>query len=135
MIKDRKYIEFLLRSYKKNKARLKILKLGLINEQDNILSGIDYSREVVQTSNITSLDNAIIARENEIKRLEYDIGIVDALLESLDSRKDNQYKQVVNNYYIENKTYNEVMNIINIYNRYHYFEICKKILNDFLELI
>ena len=135
MTKDKKYIEYLLRNYKKKKSRLRILNLGLINEDDNILNGIDYSKDKIQTSILTSLDDAIIKREEEIKRLEYEINIVEALLDSLDSRKDNQYRQLVENYYIENKTYSEVMPIINIYNRYHYFELCKKVLNDFLELI
>ena len=127
MTKDKKYIEYLLRNYKKKKSRLRILNLGLINEDDNILNGIDYSKDKIQTSNLTSLDDAIIKREEEIKRLEYEINIVEALLDSLDSRKDNQYRQLVENYYIENKTYTEVMSIINIYNRYHYFELCKKV--------
>ena len=135
MTKDKKYIEYLLRNYKKKKTRLRILNLRLINEDDNILNGIDYSKDKIQTSNLTSLDDAIIKREEEIKRLEYEINIVEALLDSLDSRKDNQYRQLVENYYIENKTYTEVMSIINIYNRYHYFELCKKVLNEFLELI
>ena len=135
MTKDKKYIEYLLRNYKKKKSRLRILNLGLINEDDSILNGIDYSKDKIQTSNLTSLDDAIIKREEEIKRLEYEINIVEALLDSLDSRKDNQYRQLVENYYIENKTYTEVMPIINIYNRYHYFELCKKVLNEFLELI
>ena len=135
MTKDKKYIEYLLRNYKKKKSRLRILNLGLINEDDNTLTGIDYSKDKIQTSNSISLDDAIIKREEEIKRLEYEINIVEALLDSLDSRKDNQYRQLVENYYIENKTYTEVMAIINIYNRYHYFELCKKVLNEFLELI
>ena len=135
MTKDKKYIEYLLRNYKKKKSRLRILNLNLINEDDNILNGIDYSKDKIQTSNLTSLDDAIIKREEEIKRLEYEINIVEALLDSLDSRKDNQYRQLVENYYIENKTYTEVMPIINIYNRYHYFELCKKVLNEFLDLI
>ena len=135
MTKDKKYIEYLLRNYKKKKSRLRILNLNLVNEDDNILNGIDYSKDKIQTSNLTSLDDTIIKREEEIKRLEYEINIVEALLDSLDSRKDNQYRQLVENYYIENKTYTEVMSIINIYNRYHYFELCKKILNEFLELI
>ena len=135
MTKDKKYIEYLLRNYKKKKSRLRILNLGLINEDDNILNAIDYSKDKIQTSNLTSLDDAIIKREEEIKRLEYEINIVEALLDSLDSRKDNQYRQLVENYYIENKTYTEVMSIINIYNRYHYFELCKKVLNEFLDLI
>ena len=135
MTKDKKYIEYLLRNYKKKKSRLRILNLGFINEDDNILNGIDYSKDKIQTSNLTSLDDAIIKREEEIKKLEYEINIVEALLDSLDSRKDNQYRQLVENYYIENKTYTEVMSIINIYNRYLYFELCKKVLNEFLELI
>ena len=135
MTKDKKYIEYLLRNYKKKKSRLRILNLGLINEDDNILNAIDYSKDKIQTSNLTSLDDAIIKREEEIKKLEYEINIVEALLDSLDSRKDNQYRQLVENYYIENKTHTEVMPIINIYNRYHYFELCKKVLNEFLELI
>ena len=135
MTKDKKYIEYLLRNYKKKKSRLRILNLNLVNEDDNILNGIDYSKDKIQTSNLTSLDDVIIKREEEIKRLEYEINIVEALLDSLDSRKDNQYRQLVENYYIENKTYAEVMPIINIYNKYHYFELCKKVLNEFLELI
>ena len=135
MTKDKKYIEYLLRNYKKKKSRLRILNLNLVNEDDNILNGIDYSKDKIQTSILASLDDAIIKREEEIKRLEYEINILEALLDSLDSRKDNQYRQLVENYYIENKTYTEVMPIINIYNRYHFFELCKKVLNEFLELI
>ena len=75
------------------------------------------------------------ALKEEIKRLEYEINIVEALLDSLDSRKNNQYKKIVENYYIKNMTYNEVMPIVSIYNKYHFFELCKKVLNDFLELI
>ena len=135
LTKDKKYIEFLLRNYKKNKSRLRILELNMVNEQDNIINGVDYSREVVQTSNLSSLDNLIIAREEEMRKLLYDISIVDALLDSLGSRKDNQYRQLVENYYIEGKTYTEVMGIINIYKSRSFFDLCKRVLNDFLELI
>lgn len=135
MTKDKKYVEYLLRNYKRNKSRLKILELGLINEQDNVINGIDYSRERVQTSNLGSLDNSVIAREEEMHDLLYKIAITEALLDSLDSRKDSQYRQVVENYYIENKTYTEVMTIIGMYNRYNYFELCKRILNELVELV
>lgn len=135
MTKDRKYIENLLKNYKRNKSRLRILELGRVNEQDNILNGVDYSSDRVQTSNLSSLDNIIIKREEEMRRLNYDINLVDALLDSLGSRKDSQDRLLVTNYYIENKTYAEVMNIIGVYHRYHFFEKCKKVLNEFLELI
>lgn len=133
--KDKKYIEYLLKNYKRNKSRLRILELRWINEQDNILNAIDYSRDMVQTSNLSSLDNTIIAREEEIKKLNYEINVTEALLDSLGSRKDNQYRQLVENYYIENKTYTEVMGIIGIYKPYHFFQLCKKVLNEFLSLI
>ena len=133
--KDKKYIEYLLKNYKRNKSRLRILELGWINEQDNILNAIDYSRDVVQTSNLSSLDNTIIAREEEIRKLNYEINVTEALLDSLGSRKDNQYRQLVENYYIENKTYTEVMGILGIYKPYHFFQLCKKVLNEFLSLI
>ena len=44
MTKDKyKYIEGLLRNYKKNKSRIKILELGLVTDDDYTLGAIDYS--------------------------------------------------------------------------------------------
>ena len=99
MTRDKKrYIEALLYNYKKNKARLQILELGLISDDDFILGGIDYSKERVQSSNLSSLDNKIIAREREITRLKRDIKLVEILLGSLSEREH----LVVKSFYIEN---------------------------------
>jgi DNA-directed RNA polymerase specialized sigma subunit len=99
MTRDKKrYIEALLYNYKKNKARLQILELGLISDDDFILGGIDYSKERVQSSNLSSLDNKIIAREREITRLKKDIKLVEILLDSLSEREH----LVVKSFYIEN---------------------------------
>ena len=99
MTRDKKrYIEALLYNYKKNKARLQILELGLISDDDFILGGIDYSKERVQSSNLSSLDNKIIAREREITRLKKDIKLVEILLNSLSEREH----LVVKSFYIEN---------------------------------
>ena len=99
MTRDKKrYIEALLYNYKKNKARLQILELGLISDDDFILGGIDYSKERVQSSKLSSLDNKIIAREREIKRLKKDIRLVEILLSSLSEREH----LVVKSFYIEN---------------------------------
>ena len=88
MTRDKKrYIEALLYNYKKNKARLQILELGLISDDDFILGGIDYSKERVQSSNLSSLDNKIIAREKETARLKRDIRLVEILLDSLSERE------------------------------------------------
>ena len=99
MTRDKKrYIEALLYNYKKNKARLQILELGLISDDDFILGSIDYSKERVQSSNLSSLDNKIIAREREITRLKRDIKLVEILLGSLSEREH----LVVKSFYIEN---------------------------------
>ena len=99
MTKDKKrYIEALFYNYKKNKARLQILELGLISDDDFILNGIDYSREKIQTSNLSNLDNQIIAREKEIERLKKDIKLTEILLNSLNERD----KLVISKFYIEN---------------------------------
>ena len=99
MTRDKKrYIEALLYNYKKNKARLQILELGLISDDDFILGSIDYSKERVQSSNLSSLDNKIIAREREITRLKKDIRLVEILLDSLSERE----RLVVKSFYIEN---------------------------------
>lgn len=99
MTRDKKrYIEALLYNYKKNKARLQILELGLISDDDFILGSIDYSKERVQSSNLSSLDNKVIAREREITRLKKDIKLVEILLDSLSERE----RLVVKSFYIEN---------------------------------
>ena len=99
MTRDKKrYIEALLYNYKKNKARLQILELGLISDDDFILGSIDYSKERVQSSNLSSLDNKVIAREREITRLKKDIKLVEILLGSLSEREH----LVVKSFYIEN---------------------------------
>ena len=99
MTKDKKrYIEALFYNYKKNKARLQILELGLISDDDFILGSIDYSKERVQSSNLSSLDNKVIAREREITRLKKDIKLVEILLSSLSEREH----LVVKSFYIEN---------------------------------
>ena len=99
MTRDKKrYIEALLYNYKKNKARLQILELGLMSDDNFILGSIDYSKERVQSSNLSSLDNKIIAREREITRLKKDIKLVEILLSSLSEREH----LVVKSFYIEN---------------------------------
>ena len=99
MTRDKKrYIEALFYNYKKNKARLEILQLGLISEDDFILNSIDYSKEKVQNSNLSSLDNQIIAREKEIERLKRDIKLTEILLDSLNERD----RLVISKFYIEN---------------------------------
>ena len=98
MTRDKKrYIEGLLYNYKDNKTRLIVLEEGLISDDDFILGGIDYSKERVQSSNLPSLDNKIIAREREIEKLKKDIRLTEVLLDKL---SEKEYK-VITSFYIK----------------------------------
>ena len=100
MTKDKREVENLLRNYKQNKSRLRIIELGMVNYQDRTLNGIDYSSDPVQTSNISDLSNGIVAREAEMIKLTHDIGVTDALIDSL-VEKD---RFIIWQLYIENRT-------------------------------
>ena len=98
MAKDKiAYVEALLYNYKKNKARVRILELGLISDEDFVLGSIDYSSDRVQTSNLSSLDNKIIARQREMGKLKKDIIRTDEMLGILKERD----RLVVTSFYIE----------------------------------
>ena len=87
MTKDKiSQVEGLLYNYKKNKARVRILELGLISDEDFILGSMDYSSDRVQSSNLSSLDNKIIARQKEMGKLKKDIIRVDEMLGVLKER-------------------------------------------------
>ena len=98
MAKDKiAYVEALLYNYKKNKARVRILELGLISDEDFVLGSIDYSSDRVQTSNLSSLDNKIIARQREMGKLKKDIIRTDEMLGILKERDT----LVVTSFYID----------------------------------
>ena len=98
MTKDKiSQVEGLLYNYKKNKARVRILELGLISDEDFILGSMDYSSDRVQSSNLSSLDNKIIVRQKEMGKLKKDIIRVDEMLGVLKERD----RLVVSSFYIE----------------------------------
>ena len=85
-----KKVEHLLRSYKENKAEVEMLTYRLD------LNAIDYSKDKIQTSNISSLDEVVIAREKKLIQLKQDIHTAEALMKSLGER---DYK-IINDFYI-----------------------------------
>ena len=133
--KDKKYIEYLFRNYKRNIARLKILNLNKVTENDYVLGTVNYTNKLkmgnIQTSNLSSLDNIIIKREEEKKQLEEDIQITEILLDSL-TEKD---KLIINAYYIENKTQIQVANMMNVYELSTVWRNRERILNNLLNII
>ena len=85
------YVVRILKTYKKNKSRLKMLELGLVTDDDNLLGAVN-------------LDNNKLARENEkIKHNKY-ITTVDVILESLNSKD----RAIIENIYFENIKYIDI---------------------------
>ena len=56
-----KKVEHLLRSYKESKAEVEMLTYRLD------LNAVDYSKDKIQTSNISTLDEVVIAREKKLR--------------------------------------------------------------------
>ena len=132
MTKDKiSQVEGLLYNYKKNKARVRILELGLISDEDFILGSMNYSSDRVQTSNLSNLDNKIIARQKEMGKLKKDIARTDEMLSILNGR----YKTVVVNYYIERKTYEQILPMIDRVDNKTVLNIKKRALENMADLI
>ena len=129
--KDKFYIENLFRNYKRNKSRLKILDKNLISNDDFLLGAIDYSKEKIQTSNLSSLDNIIEKREKEKEQLIKDIALTEILLDSLTERD----YLIINSFYIERKTLVRIAQLLNRDDTKTVWRNKERILNSLTELL
>ena len=132
MSKDKyKYIENLLRNYKKNKSRIKILELGIVTDDDFTINAIDYSKEKIQTSNNNDLSDLIVKREKELDKLKYEVSLTDALLESLNTKD----KYIVEAFYIENIRMNKIALKLNYYETKTIWINKDRIINSLVNLV
>ena len=131
MNRDKFYIENLFRNYKRNKSRLQILDKNLISDDDFLLGAIDYSKEKIQTSNLSSLDNIIEKREKEKDQLIKDITLTEILLNSL-TEKDYL---IINSFYIERKTLVRIAQMLNRDDTKTVWRNKERILNTLTELL
>ena len=132
MSKDKyKYIENLLRNYKKNKSRIKILELGIVTDDDFTISAIDYSKEKIQTSNNNDLSDLIVKREKELDKLKYEVSLTDALLESLNTKD----RYIVEAFYIENIRMNKIALKLNYYETKTIWINKDRIINSLVDLV
>ena len=129
--KDKFYIENLFRNYKRNKSRLQILDKNLISDDDFLLGAIDYSKEKVQTSNLSSLDNIVEKREKEKEQLIKDITLTEILLDSLTERD----YIIINSFYIERKTLVRIAQLLNRDDTKTVWRNKERILNTLTELL
>ena len=132
MSKDKyRYIENLLRNYKKNKSRIKILELGIVTDDDFTISAIDYSKEKIQTSNSNDLSDLIVKREKELDKLNYEVSLTDALLESLNTKD----RYIVEAFYIENIRMNKIALKLNYYETKTIWINKDRIINSLVNLV
>ena len=132
MTKDKyKYIENLFRNYKKNKSRIKILQLGYITDDDFTISGVDYSKDKIQTSNMSDLSDTVIKREKELEKLIYEVNVTEALLESLNTKD----RYIIEAFYIENIRMNKIAVKLNYYEIKTGWNNKDRIMNYLLDLV
>ena len=131
MNRDKFYIEELFRRYKRNVSRLEILENNLISDDDFLLGAIDYSKEKIQTSNLSSLDNIIEKREKEKEKLKKEVALTKILLNSL-TEKDYL---IINSFYIERKTLVRIAQLLNRDDTKTVWRNKERILNTLIELL
>ena len=132
MTKDKyKYIENLFRNYKKNKSRIKILQLGYITDDDFTISAVDYSKDKIQTSNMSDLSDLVIKREKELEKLIYEVNVTEALLESLNTKD----RYIIEAFYIENIRMNKIAVKLNYYEIKTVWNNKDRIMNYLLDLV
>ena len=132
MTKDKyKYIEDLLRNYKKNKSRIKILNLGIVTDDDFTVSGVDYSKDKIQTSNTSDLSDIAIRREKELEQLKYEVNLTEILLESLNARD----RYIVEAFYIEKIRVNKMAVKLNYFEDKSVWNNKNRIINSLMEIV
>ena len=131
MNRDKFYIENLFRNYKRNVSRLEILENNLVSDDDFLLGAIDYSKDKVQTSNLSSLDNVIEKREKEKEKLKKEVTLTKILLNSLTERD----YLIINSFYIERKTLVRIAQLLNRDDTKTVWRNKERILNTLIELL
>ena len=131
MNRDKFYIEELFRRYKRNVSRLEILEKNLVSDDDFLLGAIDYSKDKVQTSNLSSLDNVIEKREKEKEKLKKEVALTKILLNSL-TEKDYL---IINSFYIERKTLVRIAQMLNRDDTKTVWRNKERILNELIEVV
>ena len=131
MNRDKFYIENLFRNYKRNVSRLEILENNLVSDDDFLLGAIDYSKDKVQTSNLSSLDNVIEKREKEKEKLKKEVTLTKILLNSLTERD----YLIINSFYIERKTLVRIAQLLNRDDTKTVWRNKERILNTLTELL
>ena len=136
-----KYIEELLYTYKKKESVLKQFDLDIAETKLRYLDGgvgaIDYSKDRVQTSNISSsIENQILKAEKEIEKLLKEKSLKEihySKLElALEDITDIEEKILEYKYFKKYHTWNSVSRLIGL-NRTSCIDYRNKLINNIIE--
>lgn len=138
-IKDKKdkrdLIKELLRRHEDNVNRKKMIEYHNFSDEETLIGGVDYSAVKVQTSGISDLSNIPIQRENELEALNYEIGLVERLVDSIRGRKKDRNRIIINHFYIQGRKKESVMDEVFMYDPSYFNKICNGIIDDMLKTL
>ena len=103
----------------------------MVTDDDFTISGVDYSKDKIQTSNMSDLSDTVIKREKELEKLIYEVSITEALLESLNTKD----RYIIEAFYIENIRMNKIAVKLNYYEIKTVWNNKDRIMNYLLDLV
>ena len=103
----------------------------MVTDDDFTISGVDYSKDKIQTSNMSDLSDTVIKREKELEKLIYEVSVTEALLESLNTKD----RYIIEAFYIENIRMNKIAVKLNYYEIKTVWNNKDRIMNYLLDLV
>ena len=103
----------------------------MVTDDDFTISGVDYSKDKIQTSNLSDLSDTVIKREKELEKLIYEVSVTEALLESLNTKD----RYIIEAFYIENIRMNKIAVKLNYYEIKTVWNNKDRIMNYLLDLV
>ena len=103
----------------------------MVTDDDFTISGVDYSKDKIQTSNMSDLSDTVIKREKELEKFIYEVSVTEALLESLNTKD----RYIIEAFYIENIRMNKIAVKLNYYEIKTVWNNKDRIMNYLLDLV
>lgn len=128
-------IKALLRRHEENIIRRDMINFHELGDEDRDIGGMDYSSVRVQSSNKSDISDQIIRREKELEALEYEIQLVGMLIRSIRGKKKERDLIVVNEYLIEGKNINTVMDKVYLYDKGHFSKVINSIIDKMIKVL
>lgn len=135
-IKDKRdLIKELLRTHEDKINRKRMIEYHNFSDEETLIGGMDYSNVKVQTSGIKDLSDIPIQREAELEALNYEIGLVERLIDSIRGRKKERNRFIIIKFFIEGVKKEKVMDEVFMYDPSYFNKVCNGIIDDMLKTL